>query len=169
MSPVTQRLYRAFLGALDGHVLAHGDLSSKPLEIDLALPLPQSLRLYMYSLVAGGKSRPGEFKAVLRVPGQSVGHYGGFDLSGNRLIVLSAYREDLDVFVLWDASLHPRFKNGGNIQVKSEVVTKAAAIGWAEQQRSLRSGSAELVVACRSDMLARAITRRSSWTGGVPE
>ena len=80
--------------------------------------------IYLYSLVVGGKSRPGEFKAVLRVPGQVVGEYGTFDHSGSRLAVLAAYREDLDVFVLWDASLHERFKHGGNMQVKDSVVAQ---------------------------------------------
>ena len=167
MSTVTVRLHRAFLNALDGHVVLHGELTSKPLNLDLALPLPRHLRLYLYSLVVGGNRRPGEFKAVLRVPGQVVGEYGTFDHSGDRLAVLAAYRNDLDVFVLWDASLHERFKNGGNMQVKDTVVAQAAATGWAEQRRPLRSGSTEIVFACRSSTLPRAIADRVAWTGGV--
>jgi hypothetical protein len=169
MSAVTKRLHQAFLDALAPNVLTHGDLETKPLEIDLALPLPQRLRVYLYSLVVGGKSRPGEFKAVLRVPGQVVGEYGTFDHSGNRLAVLAAYREDLDVFVLWDASLHERFKHGGNVQVKDSVVARAAATGWAEQRRPLRSGITEIVFACRSTSMPRAISARNTWTGGVVE
>ena len=160
-------LHQAFLDALSGNVIAHGDLDVKPLEVNLALPLPQHLRLYLYSLVVGGESRPGEFKAVLRVPGQAVGEYGAFDHSGNRLAVLAAYRDDLDVFVLWDASLHERFKHGGNMQVREIVVAEAAATGWAEQRRLLRSGVTERVFACRSKSLPRAIAARSMWTGGV--
>lgn len=167
LTTVTERLHCAFLDALSGHVLAHGDLRSKPLNVDLELPLPPRLRLYLYSLVVGGKTRPGEFKVVLRVPGQSVGHYGTFDHSGDRLAVLVGYREDLDVFVLWDASLHEKFKHGGNMQVRDTVVAQAAAIGWAEQRRPLRSGTIEVVLACRSRTLARALTQRVAWTGGV--
>lgn len=167
MSAVTVQLHRAFLDALDGHVIAHGNLDTKPIEVDLALPLPQHLRLYLYSLVVGGKSRPGEFKAVLRVPGQVVGEYGTFDHSGDRLAVLAAYRDDLDVFVLWDASLHERFKHGGNMQVRDTIVAQAAATGWAEQRRPLRSGIIEVVFACRSGSLPRAIADRNTWTGGV--
>jgi hypothetical protein len=165
----TERLHAAFLAALGEHVVAHGNTSAKPLDVDLARPLPQRLRLYLYSLVVGGKSRPGEFKAVLRVPGQVVGEYGTFDHSGNRLAVLAAYRDDLDVFVLWDASLHERFKHGGNVQVRDTVVEEAAAIGWGEQRRLLRSGITEIVLACRSKSLSRAIAARSTWTGGVVE
>jgi len=169
MSAVTVRLHRTFLSALGDRVLAYSDPEAKPLEVDLALPLPRHLRLYLYSLVVGGKNRPGEFKVVLRVPGQAVGEYGSFDHSGDRLVVLAAYREDLDVFVLWDASLHERFKHGGNQQVKDSVVAQAAATGWADQRRPLRSGLTELVFACRSSTLPRAIAERNSWTGGVFE
>lgn len=169
MNSVTARLHRAFLDALDGHVVAHGDTGAKPMDVDLALPLPQHIRLYLYSLVVGGKSRPGEFKAVLRVPGQAVGEYATFDHSGNRLALLAAYREDLDVFVLWDASLHERFKHGGNMQVRDTMVEQAAATGWAEQRRPLRSGVTEVVFACRSKTLSRAIKTRNTWTGGVVE
>ena len=169
MSAITVRLHRAFLNALDGHVLAHGDLTTKPLELNLALPLPKHLRLYVYSLVVGGQSRPNEFKAVLRVPGQVVGEYGTFDHSGNRFAVLAAYRDDLDVFVLWDASLHERFKHGGNMQVRDTVVAQAAATGWAVQRRPLRSGITEIVFACRSSSLSRAIADRVAWTGGATE
>jgi hypothetical protein len=167
VSAVTERLHRAFLDALEGHVVAHSDIEAKPLDVDLVLPLPPRLRLYLYSLVVGGKTRPGEFKAVLRVPGQIVGEYGTFDHSGDRLALLAGYREDLDVFVLWDASLHERFKHGGNMQVRDTVVAHAAAIGWAEQRRPLRSGITEVVVACRSGSLPRALSERVAWTGGV--
>ena len=167
MSAATVRLHRAFLDALRGSVLAHGDLNTKPLDLNLALPLPPHLRLYLYSLVVGGKSRPGEFKAVLRVPGQVVGEYGAFDHSGGRLAVLAAYHDDLDVFVLWDACLHERFKHGGNIQVKDTVVAQAAATGRAKQLRSLRSGITEIVFACRASSLSRTIVHRLAWTGGL--
>ena len=167
MSAITVRLHREFLRALDGHVLSHGDLNSKPLDVDLSLPLPRSLRLYLYSLVVGGKSRPGEFKAVLRVPGQGVGEYGAFDHSGGRLAVVAAYHAALDVFVLWDASVHGRFKHGGNMQVKDTVVTQAAATGFGEQRRPLRSGITEIVFACRSSNLRRTISDRVTWTGGT--
>ena len=112
----------------------------------------------------GGKSRPGEFKAVLRVPGQVVGEYGTFDHSANRLALLAAYRDDLDVFVLWDASLHQRFKHGGNMQVKADAVQTAAAAGWAEQHRPLRSGVTEIVFHVAR---GRCRTRSPQGTGGL--
>jgi len=70
--------------------------------------------------------------------------------------------------VLWDAALHPQFKNGGNVQVKDTTVLTAAALGRASQLRVL-SGATELVIACQSPHLLAAISDRVAWTGGAPE
>jgi hypothetical protein len=166
---VTTDLHRALLRALGTAVISHGEIATKPLSVDLALPLPPRLRIYLYTLVVGGTNRPGEYKIVVRVPGQAVGAYDSFDHSGDRLALLVGYRADLDVFVLWDATLHPRFKNGGNVQVRDVTVSTAAASGRAEQIRPLSSGITEVVIACQSSSLARAIDDRVAWTGGVKE
>ena len=55
------------------------------------------------------------------------------------------------------------------MQVKDTVVAQAAATGWAEQRRPLRSGITEIVFACRSSSLTRAIADRVTWTGGITE
>jgi hypothetical protein len=166
----TRGLHEAFLRPLASRVVAHSALDRKPLEVDLQLPLPPRLRVYLYNLVRGaGTTRGFEYKAVLRVRGQKVGEYGWFDHSDHRCALVVGYRQDLDVFVLWDASLHPRFKNGGNIQVRDTTVLHAAATGRAEQTRSLSSGVDEVVIACQSWSLARAIDDRVSWTGGFAE
>jgi hypothetical protein len=102
-------------------------------------------------------------------PRQAVGAYDSFDHTDGRLAMLMGYRADLDVFVLWDASLHPRFKNGGNIQVRDSTVNTAAASGRATQRRPLSSGNVELVIACQSWNLAQALNDRLAWTGGEEE
>jgi hypothetical protein len=168
MAKVTKGLHKDFLKPFEGLVTKHGDLDSKPLDIDLALPHPPRLRLYMYSLVDGtGSKRRDEYKAVLRLRGQESGTYESFDHSGGRLALLVGYRADLDVFVLWDPSLHPRFKNGGNIQIRAATVHSAAATGRAEQVRSLTSGLSEVVIACQSWNLVKAVEDRVAWTGGA--
>lgn len=141
-------------------------VGSKPLDLMLSAPLPSHLRVYLYSLVAGGKSRSNELKAVLRVPGQQRGAYGAFDDSDGYLVLLAGYSENLDVFVLWDSLLHPRFKNGGNVQVREDVVIDAASSGWVEQRRRLKSGVTEVIFACRSDYLHRGLQARVVWSGG---
>lgn len=170
MTAVTERLHSAFLKPLETKVLRHSSLGTKPLCVDLKLPGPPRLRVYMYTLVGGVETkRPNEFKAILRVPGQAVGKYGAFDFSEDRLALLLAYRPELDVFVLWDASLHARFKNGGNIQVRDTTVFTAAATGRAEQARELSGKVREVVIACQSWTLERALEDRVAWTGGAPE
>jgi hypothetical protein len=163
-------VHRTFLDALGPGVLAHGDIQQKPLNVDLALPLPPRLRVYAYSLVsAAGTSRKNEYKAVLRISGQVVNTYASFDHSEDRFAIVAAYRQDLNVFVLWDASLHPRFKNGGNIQVKDTTVLNAAATGYEIQLRTLATGVTEVVIACIASNLRRAISERIYYTGGITE
>lgn len=167
MTAITEDLHLAFLAPLGKSLISHSDLANKPLLVDLALPRPPRLRLYLYSLVGGvGTVRDTEYKAVLRLPRQPVDEYGSFDHSGERIALVAGYRTDLDVFVFWDASLHGRFKNGGNIQVMAQTVHDAAAGGMARQTRRLSQGRTEEVIACRSPRLLDALDRRVATTGG---
>lgn len=169
MTAITECLNLAFLRPFGAEVLWHSPISEKPLCVNLALPNPPRLRVYLYTLVGGvGTVRPNEYKVVVRVPGQAVGAYESFDYSHGRLALVIGYRTDLDVFVLWDASLHARFKNGGNMQVRDTTVHTAAALGRADQIRPLaRVRVSELVIACQSWNLAKAIDDRITWTGGM--
>ena len=160
VSPLTTDLHSQLIDALQPYLIGYTDINQKPLELDLTPPLPSRLRCYVYSLVRGGSSREREYKAVLRVAGQPVGEYGSFDFSGDRNAIALALRKDLAVWVLWDAMLHPQFKNGGNIQVHRDTVLTAAATGWAEQLRRLSDGTEERVIACQSTRLAEALRQR---------
>lgn len=169
----TPALHAAFLRPFGRDATAMSAQSQKPLLVDLRLPLPPRLRVYMYNLVAGtgtSNARNDEYKVVLRLRGQRVGDYESFDHSDGRVVLLIAYRDDLDVFILWDASLHPRFTNGSNIQVHSGTVLKAAALGFAEQKRRLVTiRSVETVLACQSRTLAHSVVRRVALTGGTDD
>lgn len=170
MTARTRLVHEAFLKALEGAVANHSDPARKPLLVDLLPPEPLRLRIYMYSLVGGaGERARREYKVVLRVPAQSVGAYGSFDHSGDRFTTVIGYDADLDVFVLWDASLHPRFKNGGNLQVRDDVVRTAAAVGIAESIRTLTGRTREVVFACQTSVLRRALHARIASTGGLLE
>lgn len=170
MTARTRRLHEAILAAMHPRVAAHSDLGIKPLLVDLSAPEPLSLRLYMYSLVGGtGERARREYKVVLRVPAQNVGEYGAFDHAGDRFTTVVGYRADLDVFVLWDASLHPRFKNGGNLQVRDETVRLAAATGAAQAIRRLSGGAQEVVFACQTPRFMDALRARIMATGGLME
>lgn len=170
MSASTEELHRAFLGPFGVDVTSHSAIGQKPLDVDLTPPRPPRLRVYLYNLVGGaGTIRPTEYKAVLRVPKQPVGQYGAFDFAGGRMVIVAGYRADLDVFVLWDASMHHRFKNGGNIQVRDTTVLGAAATGNATQVRRLSGGRSEIVIACQSATLIEGVDDRIAATGGATE
>jgi len=168
MSLRTPDLHARFLAPFDGEVLWHSDPAKKPLEGDLGPPSPLRFRAYVYNLIAGvGTKRDREFKVSLRVPGQVGDEIGSFSHEGGRVALLVGICNDLDVFVLWDASLHPRFKSGWNLQVKTTTVLEAAALGYSEQMRRLtKTGATERVLACQSSTLAEAVTRRVLLTGG---
>jgi hypothetical protein len=165
VTALTEGLHRSLIDSLGPAVVEHSALRSKPISLDLELPAPPRLRCYVYSLVFGGKRRPNEFKGVLRVPGQKVGSYGSFDFSGGRFAVVIAYHRDLDVWVLWDSLLHPRFKNGGNIQVRRSVILEAAAAGTARQERSVKSRQTETILCARSSYLLETLTERLVTSG----
>lgn len=168
LSLSTPELHQRFLDGFDGAATALNGLSEKPLLVNMRLPLPPRLRLYMYNLVGGvGTKRDFEYKAVLRLRKHTKGEYRSFDHSEGRLALLVAYRADLDVFVMWDASLHPRFKNGDNIQVRTDTVMKAAAIGYADQERRLSRGVIETVMACTSFELKKTLVQRIDQMGGT--
>lgn len=171
MSLVTEELHGRFLAPLGEYLSWHSDPAEKPLLVDLNPPHPPRLQVYAYNLVEGaGISRRREYKVSLRVPSQRSGEYGSFEQLSDRINLLVGYREDLDVFVFWDAALHPRFKAGGNIQVATTAVLHAAAIGNAKQYRDLRSvGKTELVLICQSATLLETLRSRVLNTGGVDE
>src|SRR5215831_16749425 len=126
----TTRLHEVFLGGLDGRALAHTDVNEKPLEVDLAPPLPSHVRVYLYNAThpPGGRTM-GEHKVQLIVPGQDRGQRGNFDHSGGRIVLLVGYEPELEVFVFWDAGVHRDFAYSKNVQVKAETVYEAYALG----------------------------------------
>lgn len=160
MTLETNELHEALVLALNDSVLDHSDLLAKPLDLDIGPPVHAAVRCYVYNLVEGGASRPNEYKAVLRVPGHPVGEYRSFERAPSRITLVVAYRDDLDVWVMWDATLHPRFKNGGNIQVRRGAVLDAAVSGYSLQERRVRGGYTETILLARSRQLPDLFRRR---------
>jgi hypothetical protein len=170
MNQRTRRLHEALLETFDGGFERHSAIDLKPLLVDMAPPEPLRLRVYAYSLVGGaGERARGEYKIVLRVPGQAIGEYGAFDYSDGRFTLVVGYHATLDVFVFWDATLHPKFKNGGNLQVREEVVHEAAAVGRVETVRRLRGRPREIVFACQPSEVRDILRARILATGGLEE
>lgn len=155
-------IHERFVEALDGRVVWSSDVESKPLEIDLVPPLPSQVRLYAFNLThpPGGRTT-GEHKIQLIIPGQTRGERGNFDLSGGRIVLLSGYEPETDVFVLWDSGMYPDFPYSCNVQVRAETVYAAYAGQIAEQERALRGRGIETVIATKADRLDEAIRRRA--------
>lgn len=150
-------------------VRLHAPLESKPFEMDLAPPLPQRVRVYMYNATRPPGGRPlGEHKIQLMVPGKGRGERASFDNGDGRIVLLVGYAAEEDVFILWDAGLYPDFAWSRNVQVKAETIIEASAGKLATQERQLRpatgKATVETVLAVKSRRLAEAIARRMELT-----
>jgi len=156
-----ESLHRRFLEALDDAVASHGEIGAKPLEVDLKVPLPPKLRVYIYNATypPGGRTM-GEHKIQLIVPGQERGARGNFDSSGGRIPLLVGYRADLQIFMLWDAELYVDFAYSRNVQVKPETVYEAFAQGIGRQERRLWNQPTEIVITADAQHLGQAILER---------
>jgi len=163
-------LHRRFIDALGpAAVLSHSQWEEKPFNIDLAAPLPQRVRLYIYNATQPPGGRPlGEHKVQLIVPGQKRSDRASFDNTDGRIVLLSGYAAEEDVFVLWDAGLYSDFAWSRNVQVRAETIIQASAGKLAFQERRLRPRSGrpiiETVLAAKPRLLAQAIIRRMELT-----
>lgn len=162
-------LHKHFVRLLGRHVIRHSDLDVKPLEVELAPPLPGRVRVYMYNATRPPGGRPlGEHKVQLIVPGQRRGERGSFDHGDGRIVLLIGYAAEEDVFVLWDAGLYPDFAWSRNVQVKAETIIEASAGKLATQHRQLRPATGravlETVLAAHPIRLAEALERRVQLT-----
>jgi hypothetical protein len=164
-----EELHRRFVLALGNSVVRHSPWQSKPFEMDLSAPLPQSVRLYMYNATRPPGGRPlGEHKVQLIVPGQQRGQRASFDNREGRIVLLIGYIAEEDVFVLWDAGMYQEFAWSRNVQVKSETIIQASAGKLATQERQLRPPTGgvtvETVLAVKPRRLAEALVRRMELT-----
>jgi hypothetical protein len=155
-----RQLHEALLRALGDTVVTHSDATRKPLQLDLAPPLPARVRAYMYTLTDPPGGRPvGEFKVQLIAPGQLKSERASFDASDGRIVVLIGYHAATNVFVLWDAMLYPDFPHSRNVQVRGETVYGALAGTVARQERRLRTGT-ETVLAAQGAAIRDALSER---------
>lgn len=172
-NPTSHYLHRVLIRALRpgvARVPPNEVLRTKPLVLDLALPLPSKLRFYLYGATQHPSERQqGTFKSQLTVgvsrDGQpSRSGYMHFDRSGDIRPILAGYNPDLNVFVLWDADLHDTgdgFPYSKNVQAPPELVWRAVATGLAEDSRRLkRPPATERMVAARPRRLAEALRLR---------
>lgn len=147
----TAELHRRFKDALGDAVVRADADDADVLTLELAAPLPERLRVYLFNATnpPGGRSAASpEHKIQLRVPNQGRADIGNFDWSDDRQALVAGYSEPDDVFVLWDASLHRDFAWSKNAQVKTEAVDTAVATGTLQvRTRRVRLGDEEIIAA----------------------
>jgi hypothetical protein len=160
-----EALHQTLLRALEGLVLSHSAIDTKPIEVDFKSPLPPKVRIYAYNATypPGGRTM-GEHKIQLIVPGQDRNVRGNFDCSGGRIPLLLGYRSDLAVFMLWDADLYVDFAYSRNVQIMPQTVYEAFAKGIGRQKRRLWTQNTEIVIASDANHLADAILERQDLT-----
>jgi hypothetical protein len=103
-------IQNVFLEALGARVISHSSATVKPLDLELASPLPRRIRVYLYNAThpPGGRTL-GEHKIQLIVPGQGRGQRGNFEVTADRMIVLAGLEVELGVFILWDAGMYKMY------------------------------------------------------------
>lgn len=162
-----QVLIRAISGSAD-EMPVEGTLRYKPLVVKTRLPLPPSLRFYVYNATQHSSERQlGTFKIQLTVGVEKdvVGttRYE-FDRSQGIRPVVVGYHLDLDVFILWDTDLHDAgggFPFSKSIQAPPEIVFGALASGLAEGERRLKSSRvSETIICARPSRLVEALSLR---------
>ena len=153
--------HQKFVNSLGTAVVFQSDLNQRPLEIEINRPFPLKVRVYLFtcSNPPGGRS-PNEYKFNLNVPGQN--GRGNFDTSDTCFVLLAAYVEDedpdMDVWVLWDATMHKNFAMNANVQTKAELIQRARL----EKVAALEKTNGEIVIAARSKYLVDAIKLRNN-------
>ena len=161
-------LNRRFVAALGDSVRHHGPLEERPVEIDLTFPLPQRVRVYIFTLTNPPGGRPlDEYKVQVTI-GKRRGR-ASFDDSDGRIPLLLGYLEEEDVFVLWDAELMKSFAYSRNVQVKANAIVEALSGKLARHPRRVRPDgkgkSVEMIVlATQARLLPDAIHERMELT-----
>jgi hypothetical protein len=165
----TEALHQRFIQGLGRTLVEHSDPAEKPLLLDLALPLPPKIRLYLFNCThpPGGRSM-GEHKIQVMLPRQTRGTRANFDDSEGRMVILAGYQQELDVYIFWDAGLYRDIPFSRNVQVSPETIYAAYAGEVVEQTRYLRytgiGDVPEVIVAAHSRNLLKAVERRQALT-----
>ncbi len=165
----TKALHQKIIGDLGHHVIRVSSPAERPLMVDLTLPLPPKIILYLFNCThpPGGRSM-GEHKIQVMLPGQTRGSRANFDDSEDRMVILAGYQTELDVYIFWDAGLYRDIPFSRNIQVSPETIYAAYAGQIVEQTRYLRYAGigsvAEIIVAAHSRNLLKALERRQALT-----
>jgi hypothetical protein len=154
-----QQLNEIFIDGLNHDISYCSDTSVKPLLLQINIPAPLRIRVYLFNCGNPPGGRPvNEYKIVLNVD-QNYGERGNFDYSDGFIAIVAGYVRLYDVFVFWDASKHNNFAFNKNMQVKVETILNALGNPISIQERTTRNG-VEKIIASRRENIAFAIQER---------
>lgn len=156
------RLHTILLDALGDDVVAHGDLSARPLHLDLRLPLPPRVSVYLFGLTPhDGKRAVGTYLST--VPDEVRARESQISEAGksNRLDLVMGYESEWRAFVLWDALCFPILSRRRSLMVSDQTLVGAFTGQVTEELRTVWGATGtEVVLAAREDRLGLAIARR---------
>lgn len=140
-------------------------LQTKPLLLNLQLPLPPKLRCYVFLATQHESERqPDTFRVQLTAGEPASRGRWVFSREGGVRPVLMGFEPRLDVFIIWDADVNDAgggFPFSQGVQTPPGIVYQAAAIGISEGMRTARRAARqETIVAVRSDKLVDGLLRR---------
>jgi hypothetical protein len=166
-----EELNSRFIASLGTAIEVQGSVDASPLTLRILGTQPRLCRAYLFNATNPPGGRPdgagAEHKINLRLQGQARDARANFDFSGDALVVLGGYVDELDVFVLWDSSLYRDFSFSTNVQVKSAVLAEAVGDGAIhETTRRVRMGI-ERVLVTPANMLLQALEMR--FPTGAPD
>lgn len=158
ISPSFAEYNEKFLEAINEAVVSHSSVNNKPMDVELCPPYPRKVRVYIFNVIEAKKDDKTEIKVLLRLPGQI--DKAKLNFTDTSLVILCGYYQKEELFVLWDATLHPEFANSTSLHVEKKKLWDADIYGTAIYERKLNKKGIETVMICSKDKLLETIEFR---------
>ena len=144
-------------------VINRFNAADRPVDLDVAADdevLP--LRVFCWNVTPGGAHRAkDEYRVQTTRPG-NVPLY-----RGQRVDLVLGYYGELDLFVAWDAALHPSPGGSSSLQVQLDHLEEAARRGYVARSRELgRGGDMEVVVAFTPEAICQYLRSHKAFRVG---
>jgi len=152
-------LNKQVLDAL-GNSTLRGDISSRPLRVEVGPPLAIDFAVYAYAL--GGRSgNHGKttYRLQMILPEQKRGEMGRYTVSDTERPILAGCIYERSIFVLWDAFLHEGKRYAFTLTVSHDSVLQALGGEVVTVPRHGRD-ECETVVICHADSLVKGLATR---------
>lgn len=157
----SEQLQAEFIRAVGAHTRDAVANDDRSLTLRVHYPLALSVRVYLFELgapVLNGSTRVYRHQVTLGSSGR--GAPLSFLSQGAEFPLLVGYVDEYSAFIFWDAFLHDGKRYAYTVTVNERTVISSLSGAVAEQQRSLREGLRETVLAVHRSRVGEAIRRR---------